>query len=130
MQFLVSASTQASKCLRLSAPQALGFCDLPSSHPPHLSKQLIQYRTLVCQPLVRSKGPFCSASLRELLSLFLLPSADRPACSFPSRRALPAGLCCERGQGLLAGLAVSSMLTAPLTGPRGTMVTQAATLYP
>lgn len=87
-----------------AAPQAPRFCDLPSSHPPHLSKQLIQYWSLKCQPLVRSKGLFCLASPRELPSLFplLLPSGDRPACSFSSCRAFPVGLCCERErQGLL-----------------------------
>lgn len=113
-----------------AAPQAPGFCGLPSSHSPHLSKQLIQHRSLVCQPLVRSKGLFCSVSLRALPSLFpLLPSADRPA--FPSHRAFPLSQRdCERERhGLLAGYG-SELHPAPLTGPGASMVTQAGTWYP
>lgn len=92
-------------------------------HPLPLSKQLIQYTSLVCQPLVRSKGLFCSASPRELPLLFplLLPSADRPACSFPSCGDLSQRDCAARmrGGGFSSGDAeASSMLTDLPAGAR------------
>lgn len=91
-------------------------------HPLPLSKQLIQYMSLVCQPLVRSKGLFCSASPRELPLLFpLLPSADRPACFFPSCRELSQRDCAARmrGRGFSSRDAeASSMLTDLPAGAR------------
>lgn len=114
---------QASAFISMPSPcssPGAGVLWSSSRHPPLLSKQLIRHRSLVCQPLVRSKGLFCSASLRGLPSLFplLLPSADRPACSFPATE-LSQRDCAGRGRGtgFSQGTAVSSTLTAPLTGP-------------
>lgn len=104
-------------------------------HPSPLSKQSIQYMSLVCQPLVRSKGLFCSAFPRELPSLFPLPfpSTARPACSFPSCRELSQQDCAGRvrGRGFSSrGTAVSPTLTEPPVGASGSSAAQAGTLYP
>lgn len=85
-------------------------------HPLPLSKQSIQSISLICKPLDRSKGLFCSASPRELPSLlpFLLPSAERSPCSFPGCRELSPrdGAVRARGRGFSwRGAAARSTLT-------------------
>lgn len=94
-------------------PRHSGFPVFPGviqlQHPMPLPKQLIQYTSLICRPLVRSKGFFCLASPRELPSLF--PS---PACSFSSCAELSQQGCAGRvrGRGFLQCTTVTFMLTA------------------
>lgn len=104
----------------MQLPRHSGFVVFPAGvrfgRPSPFSKQSILYMSLICQPLVRSKGLFCSASPRELPSLFPLlpPSADRAGCSFPSCGELSQRDCAARvrsGGFSSWGAAVSPMLT-------------------
>lgn len=100
-------------------PRRGGFALFPAliwlRHPLPLSKQLIQSMSLICQPLDRSKGLFCSGSPRELPSLFLLllPFAERSPCSCPGYRELSQQdhAARARGRGFWWGAAASSILT-------------------
>lgn len=119
--FHTGKQVPSSQCRVRAAPQAHGLCDLPSSPLSAFVEAIDLVQEFRMSAISQVKGSFLFSFSQGIAFIISSPSSLcwQTSLLLPQPQSFPSGTVPWRGRGrsFWQGTAVSSMFTAPLTGP-------------